>query len=176
MKRQAMFWGVMALIFGFILSDGIFLNHAGFCQPEEEEEEETLQTRPRPDTRPNPLLEGAGSGNKFWNVDNNPDSPLISNQGSAQGGESAAGISERMKPLAPAQQTMRPTKAMQQMRPTKPMQTMRPTAPRQTMRPTKAMQQMRPTKPMQTMRPTAPQQTMRPTKAMQQMRPTSPIK
>ena len=126
MKRQAIFMVITVVVFGFLLVDGMILTHTGFCQAEEEEE--PVQPYARPDTRSNLLLEGAGSGHKFWNVDNNPDSPLIPNAGSAQGGESPASTPERMKPF-PSTQQMRPTAPQQQMRPRNPLQQMRPTSP-----------------------------------------------
>ncbi|MEA1935552.1 MAG: hypothetical protein U9M96_01880 [Thermodesulfobacteriota bacterium] len=122
MKEQSIFWGVLVIcLVGLFLVGGVFYNGTigifsggiAFCQEEPaEEEEETLQTRPRPDTRPNPMLKGKSS-------------QKVQADGSG-GGNVATGAG--MKPAGSMQQ-MRPTMPAQQMRPTMPAQQMRPTAP-----------------------------------------------
>jgi len=120
MKEQSIFWRILVICFvGLFLVGSVFYNGTigtfsggiAFCQ-EEPEEEEPVQTRPRPDTRPNPMLKGKSS-------------QKVQADGSG-GGNVATGAG--MKPAAPMQQ-MRPASPHQQMRPAAPMQQMRPAAP-----------------------------------------------
>jgi hypothetical protein len=65
MKKQSLFWRflVICLVGLFLVgcvfyngTIGIFSGGIAFCQPEEEEE--PIQARPRPDTRPDPMQRG----------------------------------------------------------------------------------------------------------------------
>ena len=104
MKKQSIFWRFLVIcLVGLFLISGVFYSGTAFCQVEPEEEEE-MQTHPRPDTRPNPMLKGKSS-------------QKVQADGSG-GGNVATGA--EMKPAAPHQQ-MRPAMPAQQMRPAAPM-------------------------------------------------------
>jgi hypothetical protein len=128
MKKQSLFWRFLVIcLVGLFLVGGVFYNGTigifsggiAFCQPEEEEE--PIQARPRPDTRPDPMQRGQSVSSGGMDVG----SQKVQADGSG-GGNVATGAG--MKPAGSMQQ-MRPASPHQQMRPAMPAQQMRPAAP-----------------------------------------------
>ena len=59
-EKQMVFKIFLVLFLGVSLLVGGACIDVGWCQEEPEEEEEPIQTRPRPDTKGNPMLRGKG--------------------------------------------------------------------------------------------------------------------
>ena len=86
-------------------NSGIFFSGIAFCQPDDEEEEEPIQTRPAPDVKPSPMQHKGR-----W-----------AQPSAMDDGEHGDGKVQMQSPSTPAQT----------MQPSAPAQTMRPKAPEQ---------------------------------------------